>query len=85
MKIRSAVFAAILAINPLMTVLAQGTSPGTKADSATESTAMKDGSATNSHESGATGATFVPGNKSNVAGDQKATAETKAGSVAGGK
>jgi hypothetical protein len=85
MKICSAVFAAILAISPLTTALAQGTGPGTKADSATESTAMKNGSATNAHEAGATGSTVVPGNKSTVAGDQKATAETKAGAVTGGK
>ena len=81
MKMRNIFFATVLVINPLTSVLAQGTGPGMKADS----TGMKDGSVTNSHQAGATGSTVVTGDKSTVAGDHKATADTKTGGVAGGK
>jgi hypothetical protein len=85
MKMRNIAFATMLAISPLTGALAQGTGPGLKADSMKESTAMKDGSSTNPHQAGATGSTVVPGDKSSVAGDHKATTETKTGGVAGGK
>ena len=85
MNIRNIALATILAISPLSGVLAQGTGPGIKADSTQESNAVKDGAAKNPHQPGATGSTVVPGNKSSLAGDHKATAERKAGGTAGGK
>ena len=81
MKMPNIYFATMLAIVPLTSVLAQGSGPATK----TDSTVMKDGSATNSHQAGATGSTVVPGDKSTIAGDHKATVDTKTGGVAGGK
>ncbi len=85
MKMRNFVFAALLAISPLTGVLAQTTGPAIKADSMKESGAVDNGSATTPHQAGATGSTNVPGNKSSVASNQKGTAETKTGGVAGGK
>lgn len=87
MNLRNIVFAAVLAISPLSGVLAQGTGPQIKADSMGESRAVDNGSALSAHQSGATGSTVVPGNKSTVASDHKATTETKtgAGAGAGGK
>jgi hypothetical protein len=83
MKVRYIVFAATLAASPLAAAFAQSTSPSTKADSMTESTAMKNGSATNPNQAGATGSTVVPGDKSSVAGDRKGTAEQKTGQTTG--
>lgn len=79
---RKIVLAAILAISPLTAALAQGTTgPGLKADSTTESKAVKDGS--NPNQAGATGSKVVPGNKSTVASDHKSTTEMKAGAASG--
>lgn len=85
MNLRNIAFAAVLAITPLTSVLAQGTGPGIKADSMKESSAVSNGSAPAVQQPGATGSTVVTGNKSTVAGDHKATTETKTGGVAGGK
>ena len=84
MKVPYIVFAATLIASPLAAAFAQGTtSPSTKADSTAESTAVKNGSATNPNQAGATGATVVPGDKSSVAGDRKGTAEQKTGQTTG--
>ncbi len=84
MKVRYIIFAATLIATPLAAAIAQSTtSPTTKADSPAESKAMKNGSATNPNQAGATGTTIVPGDKSSVAGDQKGTAEQKTGQTAG--
>lgn len=72
---RNIVLAVMLAISPLTGALAQGTT-----NNNTESTAAE-----SQHKAGATGSTVVPGNKSSVAGNQKATTETKQGHVSGGK
>ena len=85
MNLRNIVLAAVLAISPLTGVLAQTTGPGIKADSMKESSAVDKGSATSPHQAGATGSTVVPGDKSTVASDSKATTDTKTGGVAGGK
>jgi hypothetical protein len=85
MKMRKFVFAAMLAISPLTCAFAQSTGPDVKADSTKESTAIKDGSGANPRQQGSTGSTVVPGDNSSIAGDHKATADTKTGGVAGGK
>ena len=85
MNLRNIVLAAALAISPLTSVLAQTTGPGIKADSMKESSAVDNGSAPGAHQAGATGSTVVAGDKSTVAGDKKATTDTKTGGVAGGK
>ena len=74
MKIRNVLFAAVLAASPLTGVLAQGTGGS---DSQSD--------ATSASQPGATGSTVVPGDKSTASGDQKGTADTKAGGVSGGK
>ena len=79
MKLSSLFIAGALAATPLTVALAQGTTgPGIKADSASGIAAEKEGAA-NTHTQGATGTTTVPGNKSTVASDRKATYEEKVG------
>ncbi len=85
MKFRNILFAAILALTPLAGAVAQGTtSPGMKAGSSSEASEMKNGSAANPRQPGATGTTVVPGNHSTIAGDAKATASRKSGGGGGG-
>ena len=79
---RNIVLVALLAISPMTAALAQGTTGS--AMTADSTTAMKDGAA-NPHRAGATGSKVVPGTQSSIAGNHKATVETKQGHVAGGK
>ena len=83
MKATHLLTAALLAVAPITGALAQGTGPNVKADSPKESTAIKEGSG-DATKPGATGKTVVPGTNSTVAGDSKATAETKTGGTSGG-
>jgi hypothetical protein len=84
MKMRYLALVATLAVSPLA-AFAQSTGPNTKAGNTTESTAIKNGAATNANQPGATGSTVVPGDKSSVAGDHKGTAEQKTGTISGNK
>lgn len=87
MAVRNIFLAGLLAFSPLTAAVAQqSTSPGLKAGSTTELTAVKNGSAANPHQPGATGSTVVPGDKITVSGDSKATSlEQKNNTSGGGK
>ena len=78
MIVRSLFMAVILAASSGGIALAQGTSPNTKADNAAEATATRNGSGSPA-KPGATGSTVVTGDKSTVAGDSKATTDTRTG------
>jgi len=76
MKTRYLLPAALFALAPLTATFAQGTGPNVKADSAKESTAVKQGS-TDTTKPGATGRTVVPGSNSTVAGASNSTDRAK--------
>ena len=80
---RNIVLAAMLAISPMTAALAQGTTTGSGM-TGDSTTAVKNGAA-DPHKAGATGSKVVPGTQSSVAGNHKATVETKQGHTAGGK
>jgi hypothetical protein len=85
MTTRNFVFATVLALTPMAGALAQGsTVPDIKAGSSSEASQMKNGSATNPRQPGATGSTIVRGDRSTIAGDQKATTLRKTGGGGGG-
>lgn len=84
MKVRSLVLAGILTTSPLTGAFAQGgTGPQLKADSTQEAKDVKNGSAANPNQGGATGSTVVPGDNSTVAKDQTATGRTQSGGGGG--
>ncbi len=77
--------ASFLALSPATTVFAQQTtSPDLKANSTREAESIKNGSAASPSRPGGTGMTTVPGDKSTIAGDQKATDRAKSGGGGGG-
>lgn len=84
MRKRNVLIAGLLTISPLTVAFAQGTAHDTKAGSSIGG-ASKDAGAVDSHKPGATGSAVVPGDKSTVAGDRKATMDTKSGGVSGGR
>ena len=86
MKLRNVLFAAVLAVSPLTSSLAQQTTmPDVKAGSAKEANEVKNGAATTPTQPGATGSSKVTGDHSTVAGDQQATDRVKGGGGGGGK